>query len=408
MIQSIDGRNVYLVIPKEYADVYKELLKKISDVGYNILNDCKAICKGNRNVISCWILFNSACAAYALGETKKANLMINYIICQLRLNTPKVSNEENLNYPEGEINDKTIWEFDDNYKLPKPKPSNPNKPILPYPNHPTYPFDDTVDDNPGSDPNNGDLSNNDNPTPGPGPGPTPNPDPPVYNKPNITNFRVEVTNNKHGHNATINKVYFNIDHVENVKPNSVNLKFINKDKYLFTNENTNSPKTLNEEFLVNEGTKYQFQLSLTDTKGNVHYSNIFEITGLADDIKRSVVYYGITDMNPVDFLNKDVDFIYKLPNKIPVEITGNDNNNFIINQSKTIHYLIIPDDIDFIKSQYGDVLVSVIYDKYNPDENMYREPKQENNSHDGKLWKVYFYYTPSSFEEDITITMKNK
>lgn len=403
MIQSIDGRNVYLVIPKEYADVYKELLKKISDTGYNILKDCKAICKGNRNIISCWILFNSACAAYGLGETKKANLMINYIICQLRLNTPKVSNEENLNYPEGEINNKTVWEFDDNYKLPPAKPIPPNRPILPYPTPPNYPFDDTVDDDPGSDPNNGGGNGSDNPTPGPGP----SPDPP-YQVPRINNFRLDISNNKHNQKALVTKVYFDITNIQNVKNNSVSLKFINKDKFIFTNQNTNSPKTINDEFIVTEGVRYQWQLSIIDTKGNTHYSEIYEVVGLPADIKRKMMYYGLIDIPPKEFLQKDVGFVYNLSDKIPVEIIGDTNFEFQIVQTKRIHYLLIPDDIDFIKSQYGEILTTVLYDKSDPSENIYRNCVQQNDNHDNRLWKVYFYYSPSVFDEPVKVTMKNK
>lgn len=77
---------LYLKIPKEYNCVYKLLLIKLSQLGVDILSDCTAICGGqNKYIITCWNMFQAAIAAYELEEYKKADLLINYIKAQLKL-----------------------------------------------------------------------------------------------------------------------------------------------------------------------------------------------------------------------------------------------------------------------------------------------------------------------------------
>lgn len=86
MITDSTGQNIYLVVPAIYKKVYEQLLIKMADYGVDILNDCSSTCKGgNRTLLSCWNMFQSACAAYNTGEVKKSALLINYIIKQLCL-----------------------------------------------------------------------------------------------------------------------------------------------------------------------------------------------------------------------------------------------------------------------------------------------------------------------------------
>lgn len=75
-----DRTYIYLKVPEFYNCIYTKLLIKLSDIGISILNDCSYICNNkNKIIINCWYMFQSACAAYELGETKKANVLINYI-----------------------------------------------------------------------------------------------------------------------------------------------------------------------------------------------------------------------------------------------------------------------------------------------------------------------------------------
>lgn len=75
---------VYMIIPADYACVYARLLVMLSDLGYEMLQDCAAGCKGsNKNIISCWNMFQAACAAYSLNKTKEADTLIKYIKAQI-------------------------------------------------------------------------------------------------------------------------------------------------------------------------------------------------------------------------------------------------------------------------------------------------------------------------------------
>ena len=75
---------VYMIIPADYACVYARLLVMLSDLGYEMLQDCAAGCKGsNKNIISCWNMFQAACAAHSLNKTKEADTLIKYIKAQI-------------------------------------------------------------------------------------------------------------------------------------------------------------------------------------------------------------------------------------------------------------------------------------------------------------------------------------
>lgn len=78
-----DAENVYLLIPSKYKCVRDKLLIDMSTVGVDLINSCVVKCDGkNKVLLNCWVMFNSACAAYHLGETKKAEFLIDYIINQ--------------------------------------------------------------------------------------------------------------------------------------------------------------------------------------------------------------------------------------------------------------------------------------------------------------------------------------
>lgn len=85
MRKNEDGTYTYLDVPSKYNCVYKKLLIKLSDLGVDMIKDCTSTCKGiNRQVINCWNMFQSACAAYTLGYWKQADLLINYINSSLQ------------------------------------------------------------------------------------------------------------------------------------------------------------------------------------------------------------------------------------------------------------------------------------------------------------------------------------
>lgn len=71
---------IYTTIPAEYVCVYHRILAMLADYGEEMLKDCKASCTDrNSGVIECKNMFDAAVAARALGQDKKATLIINYI-----------------------------------------------------------------------------------------------------------------------------------------------------------------------------------------------------------------------------------------------------------------------------------------------------------------------------------------
>lgn len=77
---------VYLTIPAEYVCLYHKLLVYLADFGLELIKDCQAGCSAkNKSIIDCWNMFQALCAAYALGEEKKAKILYDYISAQLEL-----------------------------------------------------------------------------------------------------------------------------------------------------------------------------------------------------------------------------------------------------------------------------------------------------------------------------------
>lgn len=88
---------VYLTIPADYVCVYHKLLAYMADFGKQVIDDCTFSCKGDgRNIYNCWNLFQSACAAKAVGDDTKAEFYMNYVKQQLEL-TYKHTDKEAYN-----------------------------------------------------------------------------------------------------------------------------------------------------------------------------------------------------------------------------------------------------------------------------------------------------------------------
>lgn len=95
MRKNEDGMYTYLDVPSKYNCVYKKLLIKLSDLGVDMIKDCTSTCKGiNRQLINCWNMFQSACAAYTLGYWKQADLLINYINSSLQFGCDEYTTDE--------------------------------------------------------------------------------------------------------------------------------------------------------------------------------------------------------------------------------------------------------------------------------------------------------------------------
>lgn len=105
MRKNEDGTYTYLDVPSKYNCVYKKLLIKLSDLGVDMIKDCTSTCKGiNRQVINCWNMFQSACAAYTLGYWKQADLLINYINSSLQFGCDEYTTDEKPVFMTFELN----------------------------------------------------------------------------------------------------------------------------------------------------------------------------------------------------------------------------------------------------------------------------------------------------------------
>lgn len=91
---------IYTTIPAEYVCVYHKILAMLADYGEEMLKDCKASCTDrNSNVIECKNMFDAAVAARALGQDKKANLIINYIKAKINQIYKGIDNSTSFVFP---------------------------------------------------------------------------------------------------------------------------------------------------------------------------------------------------------------------------------------------------------------------------------------------------------------------
>lgn len=85
------SNQIAFVIPGHYVPVYTKLLKLLSNFGVELIKDCNAACDSKKSIPSkCFIMFQTACSAYALKEYNKADFIVNYIIEELKLGLNKV------------------------------------------------------------------------------------------------------------------------------------------------------------------------------------------------------------------------------------------------------------------------------------------------------------------------------
>ena len=76
-----DNNFVFLSVPIIWKDIYNELIKLMSNFGIDIIKDCSAICSNSgKNIITCWMTFNVACAAYTINNFKEAKILIIILI----------------------------------------------------------------------------------------------------------------------------------------------------------------------------------------------------------------------------------------------------------------------------------------------------------------------------------------
>lgn len=428
MIKNMNGTYIYLVVPAKYECVYTKLLVKMSNLGVDLLKDCASTCRGlNRQVLNCWNMFQAACCAYEAGEYKKADLLINYVNASLNFactnkQSPVISNfKVNVTNLKGnqriEVNQATF--SIDNIYSAKPDSLSiyyKNTNTLIQANRPlispldfdesqmldvevgkTYTWYATIEDSDGN----------------------------VYksneytvavaedDKPSISSFVLNIPTTVTGaQTVTYNKATFAIGNKSKAKPNSLTIYQVEVggDVALQENLSIDSPVTFATLSIAMAGGKqYKWRAKIEGNNGASYYSNIYTVNCVASS-KELTMYWGPATVNgsagAVAFKSKTATELMSLPDKQSKKIVGSSAQTFTINQTKNVHWLLIPDGMTLVHAEYGNVLVSVLWDN-GTKEGAYKQPFNA-GKYDGIHYTMFFLYNPSGgFSEDIRITCKN-
>lgn len=231
-----------------------------------------------------------------------------------------------------------------------------------------------------------------------------------YDTPTITDFSLNVNNIVGNQTLSLSQATFTLTNGQNIVPNSLAIHFVNDGTEIASGLGLVSPLSFGPVSLnVTEGNTYYWRASITDTNGDIHYSNTYSINVTVAPISRSM-YVGFSDMTPQAFQDLTVPEIFELGTEEPHVIQGTVNRTFNINQEKTIHYLLIPEDeMDLIKSEYGTVLITTLWDNAIQDGSYFpRVGGPIRGTYNGKTYRLFFCYVPTVFSEPIRITVKNK
>ena len=428
MIKNVDGTYIYLVVPAKYECVYTKLLVKMSDLGIDLLKDCASTCRGlNRQVLNCWNMFQAACCAYEAGEYKKADLLINYVNASLNFactnkQSPTISNfKVNVTNLKGnqriEVSQATF--SIDNIDSAKPdslsiyyKNTNTiiqtNRPLtspldfdesqmLDIEVGKTYTWYATIEDSDGN----------------------------VYksneytvavaedDKPSISSFTLNIPTTVTGaQTVTYDKATFAIGNKSKAKPNSLTIYQVEAggDVALRENLSIDSPVTFTTlSIAMAEGKQYKWRAKIEGNDGASYYSNIYTVNCVAPP-KELTMYWGPATVNgsagAVAFKSKTATELMSLPGRQSKKIVGSSAQIFTINQTENVHWLLIPDGMTLFHAEYGDVLVSVLWDN-GTKKGAYKKPFDA-GEYDGIHYTMFFLYNPSGgFSEDIRIICKN-
>lgn len=428
MIKNVDRTYIYLVVPAKYECVYTKLLVKMSDLGVDLLKDCASTCRGlNRQVLNCWNMFQAACCAYEAGEYKKADLLINYVNASLNFactnkKSPVIGNfKVNVTNLKGnqriEVSQAT-FSIDD---IDSAKPDSlsiyyKNTNTLIQTNRPltspldfdesqmldvevgkTYTWYATIEDSDGN----------------------------VYksneytvavakdDKPSINNFTLNIPTTVTGaQTVTYDKATFAIGNKSKAKPNSLTIYQVEAggDIALQENLSIDSPVTFDTlSIAMAEGKQYKWRAKIEGNDGTSYYSNIYTVNCVASP-KELTMYWGSVNVDgsggAIEFMSKTATELMSLPGRQSKKIVSNFAQTFTINQTKNVHWLLIPDGMTLVYAEYGDTLVSVLWNN-GTKKGAYKKPFDA-GEYDGIHYTMFFLYNPTGgFSENIRITCKN-
>lgn len=428
MIKNVDGTYIYLVVPAKYECVYTKLLVKMSDLGVDLLKDCASTCRGlNRQVLNCWNMFQAACCVYEVGEYKKADLLINYVNASLNFactnkQSPTIANfKVNVANLKGnqriEVSQATFTI--DNIDSAKPdslfiyykntdtviqaaKPlTSPldfdKSQMLDVEVGKTYTWYATIKDS------DGNLYKSNEYTVAVA----------EDYKPSISSFALNIPTTVIGdQTVTYDKATFVIGNKSKVKPNSLTIYQVEAggDIALQENLSIDSPVTFATlSIAMAKGKQYKWRAKIEGNDGTSYYSNIYTVNCFAP-LKELTMYWGPAIVTGSDgavaFKSKTATELMSLPGRQSKKIIDNFAQTFTINQTTNVHWLLIPDGMTLVHAEYGDTLVSVLWDN-GTKKGAYKRPFDA-GKYNGIHYTMFFLYNPSGgFPEDIRITCKN-
>lgn len=294
MIRNIDGTYIYLVVPAKYECVYTKLLVKMTDLGIDLLKDCASTCRGvNRQVLNCWNMFQAACTAYELGEVKKADLLINYINASLNFactseQAPTISNFK-LNVT-NVVGNQTIIVTEATFNIDYPNKVKANSLKIVHKNTDTviaenlsvispvsidsvnldvkvgetHTWYGVITDTDGKEHQSNDYSITVT----------------ALDAPSITGFKLNINPTITGsQEVSLNKATFTITNKDNVKPNSLSIKYLDDNDTIATDLSIDSPVDFGPVSVsMIAGKTYRFQTTIEDKDGKEYSSNIYTIS----------------------------------------------------------------------------------------------------------------------------------
>lgn len=429
MIKNVDGTYIYLVVPAKYECVYTKLLVKMSDLGVDLLKDCASTCRGlNRQVLNCWNMFQAACCAYEAGEYKKADLLINYINASLKFActdgvSPAITNfKVNVADLKG---DQEIEVSQATFSIDNIEAAKPNSLSITYKNTntviqinlplespcdfvgmqrldvkvgETHTWFATIQDADGNEYKSNEYSV------------TVMED----DKPSISSFSLNIPTTVTGSQTiSYDKATFTIGNKAKAKPNSLSIystKPGTEDVLIINGLSIDSPVSFASKVIeMTEGNHYYWKATIEGNDGAIYASNTFAVNCIAPP-KEAIMYWGPATVNgsagAVAFKSKTATELMALPGRQQHKVVGSENDTFTINQTENVHWLLIPDGMTLVHAEYGDALVSVLWDN-GTKKGAYKEPFDA-GEYDGIHYTMFFLYNPSGgFSEDIRITCKN-
>ena len=229
--------------------------------------------------------------------------------------------------------------------------------------------------------------------------------------PVISNFKVNVANLKGNQRIEVSQATFTIDNIDSAKPDSLFIYYKNTDTVIQANKPLTSPLNFDEFQIldVEVGKTYTWYATIEGNDGTSYYSNIYTVNCVARP-KELTMYWGPATVDgsagAFEFKSKTATELMSLPGRQSKKIVGNYAQTFTINQTKNVHWLLIPDGMTLVHAEYGDALVSVLWHN-DTKKGAYKEPFDA-GEYDGIHYTMFFLYNPSGgFSEDIRITCKN-